>query len=241
MALPSLENRFEILEGSEESLDVKPPNPPWVPLVAGDGSVAALSFYYSDPQSIIPVREVTRPDDHKADPNLETMTYGLFSTCERAMRAGIVKRGIERVFFCTSRSGGVRVLTGYYRIGWYYKSPLIRGYSKRKRKRPLDHYALAAKESKFVSPGFKLGDRVLRIYLKGVRLNTGFRTFKYIGSRTAERLLRLLQDTPDASAQHLSEIQRLEKLNMETSGYAYPVRRMKSGFSWDLAPTYLGL
>lgn len=78
--------------------DVRPPNPPWIPLEPGDGSISALSFYYSDPNSDIPVREVTRADDNKADPNLETMTFGLFSTCERGMRAGIVRHGIEFLF-----------------------------------------------------------------------------------------------------------------------------------------------
>src|SRR6266571_9285685 len=134
---------------------VKPPNPPWIPLNEGRSGRAGLAFYHSDSHSNVPVREVTRVQDSKADPNLETLTFGLFTTCERGMRAGVVREGIQHIFFCTRR-GNIRVLTGYYKIGWYCKGPPIRGYSTHSN--PLDDFALAASEARFVNPGFPLRD-----------------------------------------------------------------------------------
>jgi len=203
--------------------DVRPPNPPWTPLELGSSNKAALSFYYSDPISKTPVREISHKNDPKADPNLETLTFGLFSTCDRGMRATIVRQGIELLFFCTNRSGG-RVLTGYYRIGWYYKVPPISG-------RPFDDYMLAAKEGRFVAPGFPLRD--LTGYLRGTQLDNPFRTFRYIDGETAVRLLLLLDDTPDMTPRYISEIRRLEKLTLERDGHVY--QKKYRGFSWDVA------
>ncbi len=189
-----------------------------------------MSFYYSDPTSMVPVREVRRKDDNKADPNLETMTYGLFSTCERGMRAGLMKRGIEFVFFCTNRSGG-RVLTGYYRIGWFHRGKKIVGYGRG------DDYMLAAKEIRFVSPGFPLKD--LTGYLDGTRLDRRFRTFMYIDTPTVQKLFTLLNQTPDATNEYLSEISRLEGENIDEFGYAYKNWKRLKGFDWEAARKYL--
>lgn len=202
------------------SRDIRPPNPPWIPIKPESGNKAAFSFYYSDPLSKIPVREVSHKNDPKADPNLETLTFGLFSTCDRGMRATIVREGIELLFFCTNRKGG-RVLTGYYRIGWYYKLPHAL----------LDDYMLAAKEGRFVSPGFPLRD--LTGYLHGIQLDKRFRTFRYIDGETAGRLLQLLNDTPDATIQYISEIHRLEQLTLEKEGYVY--QRKYTHFGLDVA------
>jgi hypothetical protein len=200
--------------------DVRPPNPPWSVLKPGDGSKAALCFYYSDPRSEIPVREVSHKNDPKGDPNLETSTFGLFSTCCKRMRPTIVKEGVKLLFFCTNRSRG-RVLTGYYDIGWYYKVPNTE-----------KDFMLAAQKRKFVSPGFPLHE--LTPYLRGVRLDRRFRTFRYIDGRTAKLLLLLLKDTPDATDQYLREIHRLEKVSLKEDGYLYQ-RKYPEGFSWDFA------
>lgn len=200
--------------------DVRPPNSPWASLEPGDGSRAALSFYYSDPLSDIPVREVSHKNDPKADPNLETLTFGLFSTCDKRMRATIVKEGVELQFLCTNR-GGVRVLTGYYHIGWYYKVPAT-----------TDDYMLAARTARFVAPGFPLSE--LTPYLRGDQLDKWFRTFRYIDGETADRLLLLLKDTPDATPQYISEIHRLEQLTLKRDGYIYQ-GKYPNGFSWDAA------
>src|SRR3989304_4379671 len=97
---------------------VEPPNTPWQELKPRPGAGGYVSFYYSDDLSRLPVRWVTKPADNKSDPNLETLTYGLFSTCARSMRAAIVKRRCPHLFFVTARKKE-RVLTGYYRLRWY--------------------------------------------------------------------------------------------------------------------------
>lgn len=207
--------------------DVQPPNSPWIRLEPSAGDKAVLHFYYSDPLSDTPIREVSHKQDPKPDPNLETLTFGLFSTVARGMRASIVRQRIELLFFCTNR-GGVRVLTGYYLIGWYYKVP---------HSQP-DDYMLAAKEARFVAPGFPLGG--LKDYLRGVQLDSQFRIFRYTDGETAERLLLLLKDTPDATAQYVSEIRRLERWSLDKYGHVY-VNRSR-GFSWKDAarPMKLG-
>lgn len=214
--------------------DIRPPKPPWVRFNPRESAGGALSFYYSDPNSSIPVREVTRADDNKADPNLETKTYGLFTTCERGMRAGIVKRGIEYVFFCTRR-GSLRRLTGYYRIGWFCRGPAIQGYARVGR--VPDDYALAASEIHFVNPGFPLQD--LTRILRGVWVETRFRTFRYFDSETTRRLRELIQRTPNATREYLAEVKRLENANLQKYGYMYRNWRRREGFSWKVAPLYL--
>src|SRR5438445_433007 len=104
----------------EPTLDIRPPNPPWKPLQPADKG-GYLSFYYSDSNSKIPVRDITRLGDSKSDPNVETRTYGMFSTCEEDMRRSLVQKGIAHIFFCTTRTRGktrVRVLSGHYHIKW---------------------------------------------------------------------------------------------------------------------------
>jgi hypothetical protein len=225
------------VESSQTALllrDVRPPNFPWVPLAIGNGGRAALSFYYSDPKSDVPVREIMRPYDNKADPNLETMTYGLFSTCERRMRVGIVRRGIDLIFFCTNRDGP-KVLTGYYRVGWYFKMPSTPEDCGLR----LDDFALAARAVRFVAPGFPLPE--LTGYLNGKEIGTKFRPFRYLEMDLASRLFDLLSDTPDATPQYLSEIHRLEQTNLSRYGYLYKNRDLKTGFNWETAPMYMGL
>src|SRR5207247_1041705 len=191
---PNLSVDVETSQASLQLRDVRPPNFPWVPLAIGNSGLAALSFYYSDPKSDVPVREIMRPYDNKADPNLETMTYGLFSKCERRMRVGIVRRGINLIFFCTNREGP-KVLTGYYQVGWYFKMP----FDAEDPESRLDDFALAAREVRFVAPGFPLPD--LKEYLNGREIGPAFRPFRYVERETASRLVNLLNDTPDATPQ----------------------------------------
>jgi len=121
------------------------------------------------------------------------------------------------------------VLTGYYLIGWYYKVPPIKSGSKHY---SSDDYMLAAREVRFINPGFPLHD--LTGYLRGVRLDKRFRNFQYIDRENADRLLLLLNDTPDATPQYISEIHRLEELILKRDGYIY--QKKSNGFSWDVAP-----
>lgn len=217
--------------GALANRDVRPPSPPWIPLSVESANKAALSFYYSDRLSKTPIRDVSHRNDPKPDPNLETMTFGLFSRCDRAMRATIVREGIELHFFCTGRrseQGPVRVLTGYYRYGWYCEEPWRRSGEKNSAK---DDYILAARQIRFVDPGFPLAG--LTDLLHGVRLDRRFRTFRYVDDETATRLLRLLNNTPDATKRYISEIRRVEQfvLDRDRSLYKNRVR----GFNWDAA------
>jgi hypothetical protein len=214
---------------------LRPPNPPWTPLESEAGK-AALSFYYSDPLSKTPIRDISHKNDPKADPNLETMTFGLFSTCDRGMRVTIVRERIQLHFFCTARRGphgNTRVLTGYYRYGWYFKAPL----AKKTTGTTLEDYMLAAEQARFVSPGFPLSD--LTGYLWGFRLDKPFRTFRYIKEETATLLLHLLNNTPDATKEYLSEVCRVEQLVKERDKMLY--RKRPTGFSWNAAADVMGL
>ncbi len=176
--------------------DPQPPNPPWKPLTANRESRSFIEYYYSDSATKVPIRDVSHPVDPKADPNLETMTYGLFSKCNRRMRKSIAEKGITTIFFCTNRKGSIRILTGYYRIGWSYEVE------------PGD-YMLKASEMRFVNPGFPLTG--LRDYLGGYPIDGFFRTSKYVEEPHASHLLKLLKATPDATPSYLSEIRRLSQ------------------------------
>ncbi len=216
--------------------DCKPPNYPWVRLEGSEVSGSYLAFYYSDPYSEVPVRRISSEIDSKSDPNLETMTFGLFSTCERQMRTQIVKRGMRYLFFCTRRRVS-RVLVGYYELGWYAVGPLIKGYSRMGKR--VEDYILAANSMRFVNPGFVLKD--LTGYLEGVDLSSKFRINMKIDQKTSDKLLSLLNETKDNTPEYMSEIVKLENENLGKVGYKYPNWKKKTSFSWADARKYLGL
>lgn len=214
--------------GCEGDASVIPPNPPWRELHANTPLKGYLSYYLSDELSGLPVRAVTLLRNNKSDPNIETGTYGLFSTCGHDMRASIVKRRIGVIFFMT-RCGGERVLTGYYRLRWYTVGTA--------HDVPPD-YALAADLIRFVNPPIRLTDlprSTSRIVSKK------FRVFKRVGCETTADLLIAFNRRKDRSAEYLAEIDRLERFNRYHTGYRYVGWQQDESFGWDLAREYLTL
>ena len=100
-------------------------------------------------------------------------------------------------------------------------------------------YILAASRMKFVDPGFPLTQ--LTPYLGRKRVDTPFRTFRYIDSEMARLLRELIDGTPDATESYLGEIRRLEKLNLAKYGYRYRNWKREEGFTWSAAPPFLGI
>lgn len=82
-----------------KSVKFKPPFEPWKPIEGDLQNGSYLVFYYSDPYSEVPMRRISRETDSKSDPNLETGTFGLFSTCEVVMRSSILSYKMKYIFF----------------------------------------------------------------------------------------------------------------------------------------------
>jgi len=211
--------------------DIRPPNDPWIELKGSDDE-GVLAYYISDSSTKIPIRDITHENDPKADPNLETMTFGLFSYCHEAMRKKMINDGVNLLFFVTKRRKeteengnkklvGLRVLTGYYRVGWYYE--IKEG-----------DYALAARKIKFVYPGYPLEE--LTEYL-GESVNTGFMQKKFIHRNTPKKLLQLIEKTPDSTEQYIKEIHEKEQEALEKWGNMY--RERKQEFTWKDAEKFI--
>ena len=201
------------------SSPIAPPNPPWVELGVEPSGGGYLSIYYSDRLSRLPVREVTRPGDNKSDPNLETGTFGLFSTCERNMRAGVRSRSVGWIFFITSHRGRPRALTGFYEVGWWAYGKLA-GI-------PED-VCLAAKRIHFVDPPLALSDLPNPARQA---TETGFHNVKLVGEEIVDSLVAELLARPDATTAYWKEIDRLERFNRHHTGYRC-WRRTKP-FAWE--------
>lgn len=164
-----------------------------------------LEYYYSDSTTKIPIRDASHSIDPKDDPNLETMTYGLFSHCNKAMRKSVVEKGIPYILFCTNREGGIRVLTGYYHIAWYHEMA-------------AGDYALAADEIRFVNPGFPLS--FLNTYLEHYPIDRRFRTWKYIDQSKAVILIRLIKATSNATHNYVQKLNEINHTDPYTWGKA---------------------
>ncbi|GAA0944655.1 hypothetical protein GCM10009554_38970 [Kribbella koreensis] len=204
----------------------KPPNTPWKPLEDKTGA-GYLSVYLSDPVARYPVRYVTKPRDNKSDPNLETGTYGLFSTCEFDLRGKAVRDGRTHIFFVTSHGKEKRALTGYYDIGWFAESTAGAG---------RGDYALAARELRFVDP-ILLSD--LPSSVRDV-CAPFFRLMRPIDTVTTKALRKIIDRRPDRTADYVDEIHRLEHLSHFKTGYTYPTWGKDDTFEWGHAAAYLG-
>lgn len=194
-----------------------PPGPPWRLLSICQSSGGYLSYHYNDDLSSLPVRAVTKIGDNKADPNIETMTYGLFSTCNKIMRKSVVKRGNPYIFFVTNINGQ-RYLSGLYHIKWY--APL---------QKTTDDFCLAASSVWFVQQPISLED-----IKESCRINIPFfRTYFHVSTEECKRIKKILLDRPNAIKLYLSEIDRLERFNQMLTGYRYVTAKIKEPFSWN--------
>lgn len=200
----------------------RPPAAPWRPL--NDDGAGYLSFYYSDPLARYPVRELTKRRDNKSDPNIETGTYGLFSTCEPQMRNKIVADGVGALFFVTRLTDRLRHLTGYYKIGWYTEG--VRG-AKNK------DWALAASQMRFISP-IPLEDVATSI----PACSGWFRTQKPLDGKTAQKLKKIVDTHDDITDRYVAELRRVERFVKSRTGFAYPSWGRADGFAWDDAPQF---
>lgn len=204
---------------------VTPPAAPWIAISRKTKAQGALSYYYSDSLARLPVRAVTKPEDNKADPNIETLSYGLFSTCQKGLRSAFVKKGRQHLFFITALRG-VRVLTGYYSVKWYAPLPAAG---------PSD-FALAADAAHFLSKPLPLSEIDAAC---GTDLDRWFRTNLLIDEEECQRVLALIQRQPDARTEYLQEIDRLEHFNKSRGGFRYIGRQLDEPFSWKVAAPYL--
>lgn len=195
---------------------------PWRPLT--DNGAGYLSFYYSDPLARYPVRELTKRSDNKSDPNIETGTYGLFSTCEPHMRNKIVTNGIGSLFFVTRLGDRGRHLTGYYTIGWYTEG--VRG-AKNK------DWALAASQIRLISP-IPLADIAAAVPACAGR----FRTQKPVDAATTAKLRKIVDSHDDITDRYVSEVHRIERFAKSRTGYSYPSWGRFLGFTWDDAAQF---
>ena len=205
---------------------VIPPAAPWTALEVDTQATGYLSVYLSEDLSRLPIRAITRPDDNKSDPNIETGTYGLFSTCERGMRAGIVRNKAQFIVFLCRR-GNERVVAGYYRLSW--KTEGIWHTTK------LD-YALAADSVHFVDPPIPVSD--LPEPGKSAA-GTQFRLFKRVNAIETETIIASLESHPNALDDYLSEIDRIERFQAFYSSYRYVSWQQQEPFGWEMARQYL--
>lgn len=206
--------------------DVMPPAYPWSPLSYKNPEMGHLSIYLADGLSRLPVRYITKPHDNKSDPNIETGTYGLFSTCERQMRASIVKEGSRYIFFICNRSSK-RVVAGYYRLAWKTEGVLHANKT---------DYAFAADLVHFVDPPIPISALPEPAFSAA---NTRFRLYKKIGTSETAAILAALNARTNVLADYLDEVDRLERFQKHYSGYRYVSWRQIEPFSWEVARRFL--
>jgi hypothetical protein len=204
----------------------RPPGEPWRSFEHANPAHGYASYFLSDELARLPVRAVTRLRDNKSDPNIETGTYGLFSTCEEKMRSGIVASKPRYLFFVTRPRGGVRELVGVYELGWWTAGSFY--------PRSRD-YALAARGIRMIEPVRleRLPGALATVLSGRWRLN------KRLGPDNTRGLVEFVAGREDITAAYLQELDRVERINRFYSGYRYPTWKREQPFSWSDAATYL--
>jgi hypothetical protein len=204
----------------------RPPHLPWHAFSHTEPAIGYVSYYLCDELARWPVRAVTRIKDNKSDPNLETGTYGLFSTCEQKMRSGIVASAPRYLFFVTRPRNAGRQVTGMYELGWWAPGSLHQR---------IRDFALAARRMRFIDPvpvEWLPGDLAREISGK-------WRLFKRLGPQHTATLAEYVASQPDKTAEYLQEVERVERINRFHSGYRYPTWRREDAWTWADALRYL--
>jgi hypothetical protein len=197
---------------------------PWKALE--DKGIGYLSVYFSEQIARWPIREITRRGDNKSDPNVETATYGLFSTCEPGMRNRVVEDGAATIFFVTTHHPGRgRSLTGYYHVDSYTEG--TQGAINR-------DFALAADKVRFVDPiALSSLPSDLQTYA-----SVPFRQIRRTDVSLTLGYRDVIDSEPDRTDRYLSEIARVEQFARALTGLAYPSWGREAGFTWGEAADF---
>jgi len=205
----------------------------WQQIEKNGEQTGHLAYYYSNQETELPVRDVTKRYDNKSDPNIETKSYGMFSTCMPPARKNIIDRGDSYIFFFTRRNNQ-RILTGYYELDKFVPTGITptRGGKPSKFK----DIALLAKRTHFVKDGIPFtGDTWSIIKLEHIQENEikgfGPRDFVKIDAKMTKKLKKLLDKQKDITDKYVEEIHNLENLNKENSGKSYPTWKRNNGFT----------
>ena len=84
-----------------------------------------LDWYYSDPRSSLPIRDVTkRKGKNKKEPNYEKGTFNEHASCNVPLLNGAIKLMHGYIFFFTEFKGKY-LITGYYKISGITKKKII--------------------------------------------------------------------------------------------------------------------
>lgn len=204
----------------------------WVEIPKNNAILGHIATYYSDQKANLPVRGIRKKWDSKADPNIETKTYGLFTTCMPSARKNIVENNESYIFFFTHWKGQ-RLFTGYYELGSY----VITGLKPRAKGKPRNYpdYALLAKRMHFVRNGIpltgKLWSGIKLENFKGDHIDGyGPRNYTKIDEQTTLALKEMLDKQEDASNEYIEEMHKLEEENLKKYNYRYPSWQRKQGF-----------
>lgn len=203
---------------------MRPPGEPWRRLA--DTGRGYLSVYFSERMARWPVREITRRGDNKSDPNIETGTYGLFSTCEPSMRNRIVQDGAATIFFVTThKPGNGRVLAGYYHVGHFTEG--TQGAVNR-------DFALAADTLRFIDP-VPVGSLPGSL---ATFCSVPFRQIRPTDVESTRALRAVCDNAADQTEAYLSEVSRVERFAYSQTKLSYPSWGRDGGFTWADAPEY---
>ena len=193
----------------------------WKKIKKSEKITGHIATYYSNDKAKLPVRDVKKLWDSKADPNIETGTYGVFTTCMPASRKNMVQRGDSYIFFFTNWKGK-RYLTGYYELDKFIDTGITPTGNGKEYKYP--DYGLTAKKTHFVKKPIPFTGELWSVIEPDKCSNEkiegyGPRNFKAIDEKLTKKLKTILDLQPDATKEYVKEIKKLEKDNVDRYGF----------------------